>query len=224
VAFEIQGEAREGGGRTASRRLRRLGRVPAVVYGGGKDPSSISVDHNAIAHDMTSEAFYTSILTLNVGSEKQSVVVKDVQRHPARTEIMHLDFQRVVEDEEITLNVPIHLTGEDAARGVKEQGGEIEHLMADVEISCLPRDLPEFLELDVTDLGLNEILHLSDIKFPDGVTCTPLAHELDHPVVSIHPPRRQEVDEEVVEGAELEAAPEAAAAEEQPEAEEPTED
>jgi large subunit ribosomal protein L25 len=220
VTFEIQGEAREASGRTGSRRLRREGRVPAIVYGGGKDPAAISFDRNSLVHQMEAEAFFTSIMTLVVGSDSLSVVVKDVQRHPARNDVMHLDLQRVVEDEEITLTVPIHLIGEDVATGVKEQGGVIEQAMTEVEISCLPRNLPEFLKLDVSNLGLNETLHLEDLKLPEGVTSVALEHGQNPSVVSIHPPRREEVDEEIeaVEAAAVEGAEEAAApAEETPE-------
>lgn len=196
MKFEIQAEARAGSGRSDSRKLRRLGRVPAIIYGGGKDPSSVTLDGNSLKHQMELEAFYTSILSVNLGSQKQPVVVKDVQRHPAKSSVMHLDFQRVVEDEEITLTVPIHFTGEANAVGVKEQGGVIEHAMTDVEISCLPANLPEFLELDLSALQLNEILHLSDIKYPEGVTSTQLAHDHDSPVVAIHAPRREEAEDE----------------------------
>ncbi len=192
MSFEIQAEARQGRGRSDGRKLRRLGRVPAIVYGGGQDPSAISLDHNSLIHQMEREAFYTSILSIKLGAESQSVVVKDVQRHPARTQIMHLDFQRVVEDEEITLHVPIHFIGEAAAKGVKEQGGVIEHILTDVEISCLPRHLPEYLELDVSNLELNHIYHLSDIKLPEGVTSIALEHGQDQAVVAINPPRREE--------------------------------
>lgn len=194
MTFEIKGETREGSGRRLSRKLRRLGRVPAVVYGGGQDPRSISLDHNSLVHQMDREAFYTSILTIVVGSDAQPVVVKAVDRHPAKSLVMHLDFQRVVEDEEITLNVPIHFIGEAAAKGVKEQGGVVEHIMTDVEISCLPRYLPEFLELDVTNLELNHIYHLSDINLPEGVFSQALRHGQDLPVVAISPPRREEED------------------------------
>ena len=217
MRFEIKGEPREGAGRTLSRRLRRLGRVPAVVYGGGQTPRSISLDHNTLIHQMDREAFYTSILTITVGSDEQPVVVKAVQRHPARPQIMHLDFQRVVEDEEITLNVPIHFLGEAAAKGVKEQGGVVEHIMTDVEISCLPRYLPSFLELDVSNLELNDIYHLSDIQLPEGVFSVALRHGQDLPVVAINPPRREEEDTPVaaepgavpVAGAEAAAEPKA---------------
>jgi large subunit ribosomal protein L25 len=211
VKFEIDAEARQGSGRTESRKLRREGRVPAIIYGGGEDPSSITLDRNNLVNQMALEAFYTSILNVNLGKKAQPVVVKEVQRHPSKSVIMHVDFQRVVADEEITLNVPIHFIGEAVAIGVKEQGGVIEHTLTDVEITCLPANLPEFLELDVSALELDELLHLSDIKFPDGVTSTQLAHGHDAPVVAIHPPRQEE-EEEPVEGEEAAAEGEVAEA------------
>lgn len=201
MRFELQGEAREGFRRNASRKLRREGRVPAIVYGAGKAPQAISLDHDAMVHYMDREAFYTSILSLAVGADTQPVVVKEVQRHPAKPYVLHLDFQRIVEDEEITLHVPIHFVGEAAAKGVKEQGGAVEHLMTDIEISCLPRHLPEYLEVDVTAMALNDILHLSEIKLPEGVESVALAHEQDPPVVAISPPRREE-EEAAPEGGE----------------------
>jgi large subunit ribosomal protein L25 len=194
VKFEIRGEPRTLGNRGSSRRLRRLGRVPAIVYGGGKAPRAISLDHNSLAHQMDHEAFYTSILTVTVGEDAQPVVVKDVQRHPARPLIMHLDFQRVVEDQEITLRVPIHFTGEANAKGVKEQGGVVEHIETDVEISCLPRYLPEYLELDVTNLELNQMYHLADIKLPEGVSSVALKHGQNLPVVAVNVPREEEIE------------------------------
>jgi large subunit ribosomal protein L25 len=220
VKFEIDAEARSVSGRSDNRKLRRLGRVPAIVYGGGKDASPVTLDGNKLARQMELEAFYTSILNLKVGKDTQPVVVKEVQRHPARSVVMHLDFQRVVEDEEITLTVPVHFVGEAVAIGVKEQGGVIEHTMTDVEISCLPAHLPEYLELDVSGLELNEILHLSDIQYPEGVTSTQLAHGHDSPVVAIHPPRREEVEEEVAEEAGEVPLVEEEAAEAKPEEEE----
>jgi large subunit ribosomal protein L25 len=168
--------------------------VPAIVYGGGQDPSPITLDANKLFHQMELEAFFTSILNVKLGGKVQPVVVKEVQRHPARSNVVHVDFQRVVADEEITLTVPIHFIGEAVAVGVKDQGGIIEHSLTDVEVSCLPANLPEYLELDVSGMQLNEILHLSDIKYPEGVTSTQLAHEHDSPVVAIHPPRREEVE------------------------------
>ena len=200
AAFQLAGEPRAQLGRTDSRRLRKAGMVPAIIYGGGQEPESLVLDHNTLSHQMNREAFYTSILTVNLGSKTQQVVVKDVQRHPVKPQVMHLDFQRVVEDEEITLHVPIHFIGEAASKGVKEQGGVVDHLMTDVEVICLPRYLPEYLEIDVTPLELNDIYHLSDIKLPEGVSLVALRHGQDRPVVAINPPRREEV-EAPVEGA-----------------------
>lgn len=211
MKFEINAEVREGKGRSESRKLRQIGRVPAIVYGGGQEPRPITLDRNSLTIQMGLESFYTSILNLQIDKKLQPVVVKEVQRHPAKSHVMHLDFQRVVEDEEITLNVPIHFIGEEAAIGVKQQGGVIEHIITDVEISCLPAKLPEYLEIDVSALELNQIMHLSDIRYPDGVESTQLAHGHDSPVVAIHPPRREEVEEEAVE-TEAAAAPEAAGA------------
>ena len=194
AAFELAGEPRAQLGRTDARRLRKAGKVPAVMYGGGEAPEALVLDHNALRNQMSREAFYTSILTLKIGPKAQQVVVKSVERHPAKPQIMHMDFQRVREDVEITLNVPIHFTGELEAKGVKDQGGVVDHLMTDVEVRCLPRYLPEFLTLDVTNLELNQIYHLSDIKLPEGVTLVALAGGNDYPVVAVNLPRAEEID------------------------------
>ena len=194
AAFELAGEPRAQLGRADSRRLRKAGKVPAIMYGGGEAPEALVLDHNALRNQMSKEAFYTSILTLKIGPKAQQVVVKGVERHPARPQIMHMDFQRVREDIEITLTVPIHFTGEAEAKGVKDQGGVVDHLMTDVEVRCLPRYLPEFLTLDVTALELNQIYHLSDIKLPEGVTLVALAGGNDHPVVAVNLPRAEEID------------------------------
>jgi large subunit ribosomal protein L25 len=194
AAFELAGEPRAQLGRTDSRRLRKAGKVPAIMYGGGEAPEALVLDHNALKNQMSREAFYTSILTLKIGSKAQQVVVKGVERHPARPQIMHLDFQRVREDVEITITVRIHFTGEAEAKGVKDQGGVVEHLMTDVEVRCLPRYLPEYLTLDVTALELNQIYHLSDIKLPEGVTLVALTAGQDHPVVAVNLPRAEEID------------------------------
>ena len=207
VAFELAGEPRANLGRTDSRRLRHAGKVPAIIYGGGQAPESLVLDHNALSRHMSRESFYTSIVTLKLGAKTQQVVVKAVQRHPAKPQVMHLDFQRVVEDQEITLDVPIHFLNEAVSKGVKEQGGVVDHLLTDVEVVCLPRYLPEYLEIDVAELELNGIYHLSDIKLPEGVSFVALRHGHDHPIVAINPPRREEVD------VQAEAAPGVAAGE-----------
>jgi len=194
AAFELAGEPRAQLGRTDARRQRKAGKVPAVMYGGGDAPESLLLDHNTLKHQMAREAFYTSILTLKLGTKSQQVVVKAVERHPARPIIMHMDFQRVREDVEITLNVPIHFLNEANAKGVKDQGGIVNHVLTDVEVRCLPRYLPEYLEIDVTALELNQIFHLSDIKLPEGVPLVALAHGDDQPLVAINPPREEEVE------------------------------
>lgn len=194
AAFELAGEPRTQLGRTDARRTRKAGRVPAVMYGGGEGPESITLDHNALRNQMSREAFYTSIVTLKIGAKSQQVIVKAVERHPSKPQIMHLDFQRVRDDVEITLNVPIHFLNEASAKGVKEQGGVVEHMLTDVEVRCLPRYLPEYLELDVSGLELNQIYHLSDIPLPEGVSLVALSHGDDRPVVAVNPPRAEEVD------------------------------
>lgn len=208
MKLEIVAEARAEQGRAQSRKLRRLGRVPAIIYGGGKEPASITLDGNSLNLQMENESFYTSILNLKLGGgEAQPVVVKEVQRHPARSVVMHLDFQRIVADQEITMTIPLHFVGEADAPGVKEQGGVVEHSMTELEITCLPANLPAFIEVSVAHLALNEIVHLSEIKYPEGVRSTQLAHGHDLPVAAVHPPRREEVEAVVapVEGAEAAA-------------------
>ena len=217
TVFELSVEPRAALGRTGSRRLRKAGKVPAILYGGGEAPQSMVLDHNTLSHQMNREAFFTSIVTLKIGSKSQQVVVKDAQRHPVKPLIMHLDFQRIREDEEITLSVPIHFLNEPNAKGVKEQGGVVDHLLSEVEVECLPRYLPEYLEIDVTELELNQIYHLSDIKLPEGVSLVALKHGHDEPVVAVNPPRQEEVDVPV-EAAEVPAGEVPATAQAEPEA------
>ena len=217
TVFELSVEPRAALGRTGSRRLRKAGKVPAILYGGGEAPESMVLDHNTLSHQMSREAFFTSILTLKIGTKSQQVVVKDVQRHPVKPLIMHLDFQRIREDEEITLSVPIHFLNEINAKGVKEQGGVVDHLLSEVEVQCLPRYLPEYLEIDVTALELNQIYHLSDIKLPEGVSLVALKHGHDEPLVAVNPPREEEIDVPV-EAAEVPASEVPATAQAAPEA------
>lgn len=195
TGFELDTEDRDKLGKGHSRRLRREGKVPAVIYGGGQEPRSILLDHAKLLHQMEQEAFQTSIVTLNLGKDTQAVVVKDVQRHPARRRVLHLDFQRVLEDEKITLQVPIHYIGQEAAVGVKDQGGEVAILVSDVEVSCLPRDLPEFLEVDISALEMNQRVNLSEVAVPEGVEILALAHDQDPAIIAINPPRQEEEDQ-----------------------------
>ena len=186
--FDLIAELREDQGKGASRRLRHEGKVPAILYGGGRPPRTLAFDHNRVIQQLDSESFYSSVLNIKVRDKSQAAILKDVQRHPSKAQIMHMDFQRVVEDEEIRMLVPIHFLGEDVATGVKLGGGKVSHLMNEVEVVCLPRHLPEYLELDISELELDEMLKISDIPLPEGVTIPALAQgpEQDIPVVSIH--------------------------------------
>ena len=197
AGFELEVRSRDAKGKGASRRLRRAGRIPAVLYGGGMKPSAITLDYHALARQMSQKAFFTSILNIILDGNSQAAVVKEVQRHPYKPEVLHLDFQRILEDEKITLNVPIHFLGEEVAIGVAEREGVLAHLITEVEVACLPKDLPEFLELDVSELDVNQVLLLSDITPPEGVELVPLSQDQDRPVVGINPARQEEEEEEV---------------------------
>lgn len=189
--FSLVAEVRKDIGKGASRRLGREEKVPGIVYGGGKDATSLALEHKVIAKALQSEAFYSSILTLKAGDETDRVILKDVQRHPYKARILHVDFQRIRADEKLHMNIPLHFIGGDKAPGVKE-GGLVSHIMTDVEVSCLPDNLPEYLEIDLSEMKMNDIKHLSDIKLPNGVELVDLAHDNDKPIVSVHPPRAEE--------------------------------
>ena len=168
-AYEIKAEARTELGKGASRRLRRSGRIPGTVYGASKDPQSITLSHDEVLHQLDREAFYSSVLTLNVDSQSEQVVVKDLQRHPYKPDILHIDFQRIDEKQKITMRVPLHFINEQQCVGVKSGGGVISRIMTELEISCLPGDLPEYIDVDMADLELGDSVHLSDIVLPEGV-------------------------------------------------------
>jgi large subunit ribosomal protein L25 len=197
ITYQVGADSRHDQGKGASRRLRRAGKVPAVIYGGQGGPRSITLDHQQLLTLIDKEKFYSSIISVNVESESQPAIIRDVQMHPARNAVVHVDLQRVVESEKLKIHLPIHFKGEAVAPGVKTQGGIVSHLMQDVEVSCLPADLPEFLELDLSGMSLNETLSLGDIKLPSGVTIPELAHR-NPVVVSVHSPRAAEPEPEAV--------------------------
>jgi len=217
---DLIAETREDQGKGASRRLRRDGKVPAIIYGAGRPPRQLVFDHNRVMQQLENESFYSSILNIQVGGKSQAAIVKDIQRHPSKRAVMHLDFQRIVADEKIRMNVPIHYLNTETAVGVKEGGGSVSQLMTDVEVSCLPKNLPEYFEVDIGGLDLNEMLHLSDIRVPDGVEIPQLAQgpEQDHPIVSIQIIKAAPIEEELV-AEEAEAAEAVAGEEEAPAAE-----
>ena len=205
--FDLIAETREDQGKGASRRLRHKGMVPAIIYGAGRPPRPLAFDHNKVVKQLENESFYSSVLNIKVGDKSQAAILKDMQRHPAKNQIMHMDFQRIVEDEVIRMNVPLHFLGEDVAPGVKQGGGKVSHLITDVEVVCLPKDLPEYLNIDIAELELNEMMYLSDIQLPDGVEVPALAQgpEANRPVVSIAIIKEVVIEEEeVVEEGELE--------------------
>ena len=173
--FELTGEKRADKGTSANRRLRRAGKVPAVLYGGAKDTIMVTFDHDTLYHQLTDEAFHNSVLTVKVGTDTDQAILRDVQMHPYRSKVLHMDLQRISATEKLHLEVPIHVAGEDVAPGVKQEGGVVSRLMAAVDISCLPHQLPEYLEVDISELNIGDSVHLTDIKLPEGVTITSLA-------------------------------------------------
>jgi large subunit ribosomal protein L25 len=191
TSFELIAEFRETQGSGASRRLRHEGKVPAILYGGHSDARTLTLSHQKLSILLDNERFYSTILSLKVGDQTQAAILKDVQRHPFKNAILHIDFQRVEENEKIRISIPLHFKGEAISPGVKSQGGIVSHMRNDVEVSCLPKDLPEFIEVDISGLSLNESIHLSQLKIPDGVHLVELAKE-DAAVVAIHSPRAEE--------------------------------
>lgn len=187
--FVIQAEVRSDQGKGASRRLRREGKVPAIVYGGKTAPETFQVSHNELIKHLKIEAFYSHVLTLELAGQSQQVVLKDLHRHPVREEILHMDLLRVEADQAIRMHVPLHFKGAEIAPGIKIGGGIIEHQIIQVEVECLPKDLPEFIEVDLSQLNVNDAVHLSQLPLPAGVTLIELKHGNDAPVAAVHLPR-----------------------------------
>lgn len=199
VNFDVNAQPRGLSGKGASRRLRRQGLVPAIVYGAHQDPEMVTVSHNELLKHLENEAFYSHVLDLKMDDQVTKVVLKDMQRHPAKPFILHVDFMRVSQDEKLRMMIPLHFLNEEKCAGVK-MGGQVSHHVTEVEVLCLPGDLPEFIGIDMTDLEIGGIVHLSEIPMPPGVA---LAHapDPDEPVVVIHGARVGGEDEEEGEGA-----------------------
>jgi large subunit ribosomal protein L25 len=200
ISFTFGADLRAAQGKGASRRLRHAGKVPAILYGGRQDAQPLVLDQQNLLTMIDNERFYSSIVRLKIGDNTQEAIVKDIQMHPAKNLVVHIDLQRVLENEHIRIRLPIHFKGESLAPGVKTQGGVVSHLRADVEVICLPKDLPEFLELDLSNMNLNETRFLGDIPIPEGVTIPELAQR-NAPVVSIHSPRAEEPEPVAAEAA-----------------------
>ena len=190
--FVLNARTRADKGKGASRRLRRTAdQVPAIVYGGDAEPQPITLEHRELAHALENEAFYSHIIALRVDGAAQDVILKDLQRHPARPVILHADFLRVSKTHKLTTRVPLHFVNEEGCIGVKQQGGLIQHNLVDLEVQCLPADLPEYIEVDMASVELGQILHISDLRLPAGVESVALAHGADHdlPVVAVNKPK-----------------------------------
>lgn len=210
--FEVVAELREQTGTGPSRRYRKQGKIPAVLYGADKDPTPLLLDANAIGKQLAHEAFFSHILNVKVDGEDTQAVLRSLQRDPATTKVTHVDFFRVSATEEIQMNVPLHFINEDKSPG-KKAGGIVSHLMVDVEISCLPKDLPEYIEVDIVNLDIGDSLHLSEIMLPAGVTLATAIEDAAHDHVIVSVEQAHELDlgeepEEELEGEALEAAAE----------------
>ena len=211
TSFELVAEFRDAEGKGASRRLRRANKVPAILYGGHREPRALALDHTRLLLMLENERFYSTIINLRVGDVTQAAVLKDVQRHPAKNAVLHVDLQRVLEDEKIRISIPLHFQGAAGSPGVKA-GGLVSHLRNEIEVSCLPKDLPEYINVDLSGLGMNQMLYLADLKVPEGVEILELSHGRNSPVVSIHHARAEEVETPAAEAAAGAAAAPAAAA------------
>ncbi len=210
--FELTAETRSMQGKGASRRLRRTGVVPGILYGAGKPPQMIVLAHDNLLRHLDNEKFHSAILTVKVGSETDQAILRDWQMHPVRHEVMHVDLQRISATEKLHMKIPLHFIGQDVAPGVKQEGGIATHLMSELDITCLPKDLPEFLEIDLSGLHLHQSIHLSDIKLPEGVQITSLAHGGDDLAVAAITTIRIEEEAPVAAAAPAEGEAAAAAA------------
>ena len=196
--FTINAKSREDTGKGASRRLRRLtGEVPAIIYGGKKDAEKISILHKDIKKTLENDAVYSSIISLSIDGKAEDTIIKDIQRHPAKQIILHMDFFRVSKTTKLQTRVPLNFINEDICVGVKLGGGLIAHTMTDIEVLCLPKDLPESINVDMAEIDVGQIVHLSDLTLPDGVESVSLSQgtEYDLTVATVNKQKAVEIDE-----------------------------
>jgi large subunit ribosomal protein L25 len=196
MAIEVNATPRSTQGKGASRRLRHAFRVPGILYGAGQTAQPIEVDHKELSQNLKLESFHASILTLNLGDEKHQVLLRDYQMHPWRQQVLHVDFQRVAKDRKIHMKVPLHFMNQEIAPGVKTGGGTVNHVMSELDVTCLPADLPEYIEVDLSELQLGHSIHLSELKLPNGVESVQLRAGDDAVVANIAIPRAEVVVEE----------------------------
>jgi large subunit ribosomal protein L25 len=201
--FSLNAKGREDTGKGASRRLRRLaGEVPAIIYGGKKQPEQVSLTHKDVMKALENEGFFSQVISLDVDGKAEDVVIKDIQRHPAKALVLHMDFLRVSKTTKLTTRIPLHFINEDVCVGVKMGGGLIAHSMTELEIQCLPQDLPEYLDVDMAEVEIGQTVHITDIKLPAGVESVALSYGEDHdlPVATVNKPKA--VEEELSETSE----------------------
>ncbi len=213
MSIELNAELRTDKGKGASRRLRHTNKIPAILYGTGKGSVSIMLEQKDVQHQLPNESFYSQVLSLNVAGSKEDVLLRDLQHHPFKMDILHIDFQRVDANKVVHVHIPLHFIGEEVAPGVKTEGGAVSHIIVEVEVVCLPKDIPEFIEVDLSALHVGDGIHLSELKLPENVNILALMHgdEHDTSVANIH--IRKAVVEEEEPGAEEAAEGEAAEAE-----------
>lgn len=205
--FTLDATVRTDMGKGASRRLRHEGKVPAIIYGAGKDPIALSLEHNKVVQAQDFEAFYSHVLTINIDGKPVEALLKDMQRHPFKPKVTHIDFLRVVAGQALQTNVPLHFINENKAPGIKTDGGHAEHHMNEIEVTCLPKNLPEFIEVDLLKVELGQTIHISDLTLPKGVESVELAKGEDHDlaVVTIKAAKGPSVDSDEDGDAEAEA-------------------
>ncbi|MDN5848378.1 MAG: 50S ribosomal protein L25/general stress protein Ctc [Nitrococcus sp.] len=205
--LKLDATVRTDQGKAASRRLRRAQKLPAVLYGAERDTVALVLDEEQVLQLMREEAFFSQIIDINIEGTMERAILKDLQRHPVKPTVLHMDLQRIAAGQRMRQRVPLHFINEDKAIGVKQRG-VLHHDLLDVEVECLPEHLPEYIEIDMANLGLDEAYHLSDLKLPEGVTLTALAYDPDHDtsVVSIYTPRKATEEEELAEGEQAAAA------------------
>jgi large subunit ribosomal protein L25 len=213
MSFEFTAFPRATEGRGASRRMRRAGKAPGIVYGGTVKPTSIELDHNALFHALRNEAFHSSILTMKLDGAATKVLLRDVQMHPFRNEILHVDFQRIDENRKIHMKIPLHFVNGEVSPAVKLDGAIVSHVTPELDITCLPKDLPEFIEVDLTELTVGQAIHVSALKLPPGVTVVTRGRTDPVVATAVVPRAQVETEEETAAAAEAKAAAAAAAAE-----------
>ncbi len=205
MKITVKASVRSVQGTGASRRLRRTDKVPGIVYGGGRDATNIELDHNNLFHQLKKETFHASILDMDIDGKMQQVLLRDVQMHPFKANVLHVDFQRVAADRKIHMKVPLHFINGDIAPGVKLSGGIVSHILNELDIACLPKDLPEFIEVDLKDLSSGHSIHIADVKMPQGVESVALHRNENQSIATIIIPRAV-VAEEVTEAPAIAAA------------------